>query len=218
MTQHASGQQGGASKGSWLDRAIDIVKPQPGAPPRPAAPPVHEAQWHKSVERKEIVPGLTVHDVGLSVFGETRSLRDRPGSNEPIGAARQKIAHAMINDAELSHQTGKSRNKVHDPVEPPDQALHNPEERTAYESSLHAAREAYLGGHDPTQGANHLRIPTTPDRSNWKFQGGTREGLTISTQSGPYQNSLPNRDVPSRTAWINRYFPGVDEKKHHRKR
>ena len=118
MTQHASGQQGGASKGSWLDRAIDIVRPQPGAPPRPAAPPVHEAQWHKSVERKEIVPGLTVHDVGLSVFGETRSLRDRPGSNEPIGAARQKIAHAMINDAELSHQTGKSRNKVHDPVEP----------------------------------------------------------------------------------------------------
>ena len=62
MTQHASGQQGGASKGSWLDRAIDIVRPQPVAPPRPAAPPVHEAQWHKSVERKEIVPGLTVHD------------------------------------------------------------------------------------------------------------------------------------------------------------
>jgi hypothetical protein len=100
MAQHASGQQSGSSKASWLDRAIDIVKPQPGAPPRPAAPSVHEGEWHKSVERKEVVPGLTVHDVGLSVFGETKSLHDRPGSDEPIDAARQKVAHTIINGAE----------------------------------------------------------------------------------------------------------------------
>jgi hypothetical protein len=85
--------------GSWLDRAIDKLKPQPGAPARPAAPRVHEGEWRKSVEQKHIVPDLTVHDVGLSLFGETRSLRDMSGSNESIGAARQRIAHAMINDA-----------------------------------------------------------------------------------------------------------------------
>lgn len=56
------------------------------------------------MEQKHVIPGLTVHGVGLSVFGETRSLRDRPGSNEPIDAARQKVAQAMINDAELSHR------------------------------------------------------------------------------------------------------------------
>jgi hypothetical protein len=203
---------------SWLGRALDAFTHQPGPPPKPSAPPVNHRAWEESVEQTHVVPDLTVRDVGLSVFGETRSLRDRPGSNEPIGVARQKIAHAMINDAELSRRTGKPRNKVHDPVGPSDKALRNPEERAAYESSMNAAREAYLSGHDPTQGANHLRIPVTPNRSNWKFQGGTPEGLTISTQSGPYQNSFPNRDVPSRTAWINTYFPGEDETKHHGKR
>jgi hypothetical protein len=107
-----------AHHASWLDPALGILKPQPGAPARSAAPRVHEGEWHKSVEQKHIVPDLTVHDVGLSVFGETRSLRDRPGSNEPISVARQKIAQAMINDAELSHRTGKPRNAVHPPVGP----------------------------------------------------------------------------------------------------
>jgi len=126
MAQHAPGTQDGASKPSWLDRAADILKPQPGPPPRPATPEGHEGEWHKSVERKEVVPGLTVRDVGLSVFGETRSLRERPGSTEPIGVARQKVAHAIINDAELSHRTGKPRNAVHAPVKPSEKALRNP--------------------------------------------------------------------------------------------
>ncbi|HXN51122.1 MAG TPA: hypothetical protein VN943_04235 [Candidatus Acidoferrum sp.] len=199
--------------GSWLDRAIDKLKPQPGGPARPAAPRVHEGEWHKSVEQKHIVPDLTVHDVGLSLFGETRSLRDMSGSNEPIGAARQRIAHAMINDAELSHQTGKRRNKVHDPVEPSDKALRSPEERVAYESSMNAAREAYLSGHDPTRGATNFRLHPTSDRSNWKFKGGTSVGLSISTQSGPYNNSFTAGDVPSRVAWIDTYLPDQNEKK-----
>lgn len=170
------------------------------------------------MEQKHIVPDLTVHDVGLSVFGETRSLRDRPGSNEPIRVARQKIAQAMINDAELSHRTGKPRNKVHDPVQPSKDVLRRPEERAAYESSLQAAREAYLSGHDPTNGATHLKVPVTPDRSNWKFPRGTAEGLAISTQSGPYNNSFPNRDVPSRIAWVNTYLPDENERKMRKKR
>ncbi len=103
MADHASWQQSGANKEPWLDRAVDILKPQPGAPPKPAAPPVDQSVWRGSVEQTHVVPGLTVRDVGLSVFGETRSLRDRPGANEPIDVARQKVAHAIINGAELAH-------------------------------------------------------------------------------------------------------------------
>jgi hypothetical protein len=124
---------------------------------------VDQKEWHQSVEQKHVIPGLTVHDVGLSVFGETRSFRDRPGSNEPIGAARQKVAHVIINGAELAKQTGKPRPTVHDPDEPSREALRNPEVRTAYESSMHAAREAYLSGHDPTNCATHLYLNTKPD-------------------------------------------------------
>jgi hypothetical protein len=213
MAQHGSGQQSGASKSSWLDRALDTLKPEPGAPPRPHAPSAHgNRAWDESVEQHHVLPGLTVHDVGLSVFGETRSLHDRPGSNEPIGSARQKIAHAMINDAELSRRTGKHRNTVHDPVEPSDRALRNPQERAAYESSLRAAREAYLNGYDPTNGAIYFNLNGTPTRANKVYQGGSAKGVPISTQSGPYHNSFPTKIVPSLT-WVGTYSPDEHDKK-----
>lgn len=205
-----------AHHASWLDRAADILKPQPGPPPKPATPSADQKEWHQSVEGKHVVPGLTVHDVGLSVYGETRSLRNRPGSNEPIGAAREKVAHAIINGRELAHQTGKKPPTIHDPVEPSDKVLRNPEERAAYDSSLRAAREAYLSGHDPTFGATNFRLHKSPDRSNWKFGAGTSEGIKISTQSGPYHNSFFG-DVKSHTAWVDTYLPGEDEKKPHKK-
>lgn len=213
MPDHASRRQSGASKESLLDRAVDRVKPQPEPPPHSHAPAVNQHAWAQSVEQTRVVPGLTVHDIGLSVFGETRSFRDRPGSNEPISAARQKVAHAIINGRELAHQTGNKPPTVHAPVEPSKEALHSPEVRAAYDSSMQAAREAYLSGHDPTRGATHLFLRTTPDRSNWKFKGGTAEGLTLSTQSGPYNNSYVKGDVPSHTAWINTYLPDKNDKK-----
>src|SRR5216684_2372517 len=194
MPDHASSRQSGAHKASWLDRAVDILKPQPGPPPKPPAPPVHEGEWHQSVEQKQVVPGLTVHDVGLSVFGETRSLHDRPGSNEPLGAARQKVAQVMINGAEEAHRRGQKPPTVHAPIEP--RNLH-PEERAAYDSSLSAAREAYLSGYDPTQGSTHFSIETNPSRANKIYKRGTREGVPISTQSGPYYNSYLGGDVKS---------------------
>ena len=196
-----------AHHSSWLDRAMDIFKGQPGAPPRPATPPVHEGEWHKSVERKEVVPGLTVHDVGLSIFGETKSLRDRPGANEPIGSARQKVAHMIINGAE---KWGPDRIKYASTapaIEPSPEEKRNPVAHAAYESSMKAAREAYLSGHDPTNGATHFNLRPTPDRSKWK------ERYPISTQSGPYDNSFPNKDAPRHTTWVNTYLPDEKEKK-----
>jgi hypothetical protein len=211
MAQHASGRHSGVSKESWLDRAIDIFKPQPEPPSRPAAPGVNEGEWHKSVEQKHIVPDLTVHDVGLSVFGETRSLHDRLGSNEPIDVARQKVAHVIINGAEEAHRRRQKPPTVHPPIEPRD--LRNPEERAAYESSMGAAREAYLSGHDPTQGATHFSIETTPSRANKIYKRGTQEGAPISTQSGPYYNSYLGRDVKSHTAWLNTYRAEHEKKR-----
>lgn len=162
------------------------------------------------MEETHVVPGLTVHDVGLSVFGETRSLSDRPGSNEPITAARQKIAHMIMNGA---GKWGPDRTKYAStalPIEPSEEEKRNPATRAAYESSMKAAREAYLSGHDPSNGATHFNIRGTPDRSEWKGR------FPISTQSGPYDNSFPNKDFPSRVAWINTYFPDEKEKTAHR--
>jgi len=103
-------------------------------------------------------------------------------------------------------------------VEPSGKALRNPEEHAAYESSLRAAREAYLSGHDPTSGATHFNMRPRPDRSNWKFPNGTPEGLTLSTQSGPYDNSFPNRNAPAHATWLSTYFPDENDKKIRRKR
>jgi hypothetical protein len=193
------------------DRAIDTFKRQPGPPPKPTAPRVNQRAWQQSVEQKHVVPGLTVRDVGLSVFGETRSLSDRPGSNEPIIVARQKVAHVIINGAEEAHRRGQKPPAVHSPIEPRD--LRNPEEHAAYESSLHAAREAYLSGHDPTQGATHFSIEVTPSRANKIYPRGTAKGVAISTQSGPYYNSYLERDVKSHTAWLNTYHSEYEKKK-----
>jgi len=207
MPGNASGQQRGESRVSRIERAIDIFKRQPEPPPKPNAPSADRQEWHESVEQKHVVPGPTVHDVGLSVFGETRSLHNRLGSNESIDTARQKIAHAIINGRELAHQTGKKPPSVHDPVEPSPESLRNSNDRAAYESSLRAAREAYLSGHDPTNGATHLNSRSTPDRSNWNGQH------PISTHSGPYDNSFRKGDQKSRTVWLNTYLPDVQEKR-----
>jgi hypothetical protein len=56
-------------------------------------------------------------------------------------------------------------------------------------------------------------MPTTATRANHTFHGGTREGVPISTQSGPYYNSSPNKQVRSNTAWVNTYFPEETKKK-----
>ncbi|SRR6266702_4250292 len=73
-------------------------------------------------------------------------------------------------------------------------------------------REAFLGGRDLTNGATHFNMRPRPDRSNWKFPNGTTEGLALSTQSGPYDNSFPNRNAPAH--YLVKYvFPGRERQK-----
>ena len=192
---------------SWWDELINgLTQKQLPPPPAPQPPPVNQSAWEKSVEQAHVTNDMTVHDVGLSVFGETQSLSNAPQSNEPIDSAREKVAHMIINGARLR---GSNRPSTHPPLEPSPEALRNPAVRAAYQSSIRAAREAYLSGTDPTQGAIYMNMPTTPDRSNLKLQGGLPQGAPIRTQSGPYYNSFPNRKVPSHTAWANTY--GVEK-------
>jgi hypothetical protein len=194
---------GSNSGESFFDRVLDRFKPQP-PPPEPQPPPVNQGAWDQSVEEYKL-KNLTVHDVGLIVFNESRSFSERPDSNESIDSAREKMAHVVINGDE---KYGSDRQKVAGtalPVEPSQQALKDPNTRAAYDSSMRAAREAFLSGSDPTGGATHLNQRVNSDRGNLKYPKGDPNGLPISTQSGPYNNSYTKGKVPSNEAWLNTY-------------
>lgn len=189
---------------SWLNRALDRIKPQPPAPERPAPPPVDQTQWEKSVEAHK-VNELTVHDIGLIVFNEMQPFTDHDNANDTIAGTREKIAHTLIN---ADDQFGTKRNRLApsaSPIEPSSEALKDTRTRAAYESSLTAARNAYLSPDDPMHGATNFWFRTTPDRSNLKFKHGAPEGLPLKTQSGPFNNSYLKGDVPSRHVWVNTY-------------
>jgi hypothetical protein len=191
---------------SWLDRVLDRIKPQPSAPESPAPPAVDQTQWERSVDSHE-VNTLTIHDVGLIVFNEMQAYGNSDSANESLALAREKIAHALIN---ADNQFGLKRGQLApsaSPIEPSGKALQDPRTKAAYESSLTAARSAYLSLNDPTHGATNFWFRTTSDRSNMKFQHGTPEGLPLKTQSGPFANSYLKGDVPSRQVWVNTYGP-----------
>lgn len=78
---------------------------------------------------------------------------------------------------------------------------------------MNAAREAYLSGHDPTNGAIYLYLAKTPSRVNQIYSHKNKVGAAMSTQSGPYTNSFPQGDTKSRTVWLNTYFPDEHDKR-----
>lgn len=189
---------------SWQERALDRIKPQPAQPHAPTPPPVDKAQWEHSVESHR-VNKLTVRDIGLIVFNEMQSYKDTDSANESVGSARQKIAHTIINaDTEFGAMRSKLAPTA-SPIEPSAKELRDPRTRAAYQSSLTAAREAYLSLHDPTHGATNFDFRTTPDRGNLKFQHGTPEGLPLKTQSGPFENSYLKHDVPSKKVYVDTF-------------
>ncbi len=186
---------------SWSDRALDRVKLQPPAPPRPTPPAVDQTDWEKSVGAHKINT-LTVHDVGLIVLNETQSFTNSDKANDTIGAAREKLAHAVMNGDE---QHGSLRPSTANPIEPSAKALKDPRTKAAYESSLKAAREAYLGPTDPTSGATHMKFPPNADRTSQKFNRNSTETIPLKTQSGPFNNSFLKGDVRSGHVYVNAY-------------
>lgn len=129
----------------WDDLIAGLSQKQVLPPPAPQPPPVNQVGWEKSVEQAKISDSLgSVHDLGLIIFNETQSYSDRPDSNEPLDVAREKLGHAVMN---ADQKWGAAR--MHNastalPIEPSQKALGNPAVRTAYNSSMRAAREAYL--------------------------------------------------------------------------
>jgi len=197
----------GSESTSWWDRLIDgLSGKRVPPPPSPRPPEVDETAWAKSVQQARISDQLNVHDLGPIVFNESQSYSDHPGANELIDMARQKMAHTVINADQKWGADRMTWAKTARPIEPSENALRNPTVRAVYDSSMKAAREAYLSGTDPTNGAVFAIQMTDPGRSNYKFEGGRPQGVPISTQSGPYNNSFPNKRVPSRTAWLNTYW------------
>jgi hypothetical protein len=190
-----------ARRESWLDRVIDRIKPQPSLPDPPAPPPVDQTQWERSADAHKL-DTLTVHDVGLIVFNETQSFTDRDNANETIGAAREKVAHVIMNGDE---KLGRNRPISARPIEPSAKALKDPRTRASYDSSLKTAREAYLSPTDPTHGATHFKFVSNGSRSEQRFG---QTALPIRTQSGPFNNSYTGRDVHSKRVYVNTYAPG----------
>jgi hypothetical protein len=106
---------------------------------------------------------LTVHDVGLVVFNETHSYSDRPESNEPVTSARQKLAHVVMNGDQKYGPDRQKHASTALPIEPSNEVLDNKSSHAAYDSSMKAAREAYLDGNDPTDGALYsIQRPARP--------------------------------------------------------
>ena len=191
---------------SWLGRVADRIKPQPPAPAAPAPPPMDQMQWEKSVDAHK-VNKLTVHDIGLIVFNESQSVTDSDDANDTIASVREKMAHVVINgDSEF----GRGRPATAHPIEPTAKALKDSRTRQAYDSSLAAAREAYLSPIDPTHGAIYLNMRPNADRSDFKPGGPHAPGYKIKTQSGPFNNSFPTpgkKGLPSRGVYVNTYGP-----------
>jgi hypothetical protein len=194
--------QNGTDDTSWWDDLIaGLTQKQVPPPPAPQPPPANQDALERSVDQSRNRT-LTNHDVGLIVFQETKSFTNTPDSNRPIDVAREELAHAVING---DRRLGYARPITAGTIEPSDEELRNPAVRAAYESSMRAARRAYLSPTDPTNGAGHIFFPTTQTRENFSPPPHNPPGYRIKTQSGPYDNSFQKGDVPSRTVWVNTY-------------
>src|SRR6266699_2920743 len=187
---------------SWWDELIGgSSRNQVPPPPAPQAPGVNQDALEQSVDQSRNRT-LTNHDVGLIVFQETKSFSNRPDSSHPIDIARENLAHAVING---DLKQGYARPRTAGAIEPSDEELRNPAVRAAYESSMRAARRAYLSPTDPTNGGIHMYVPTTPTQENFLPKPYNPPGYGIKTRAGPYNNSFVNRDVPSHNVYLNTY-------------
>lgn len=196
---------------SWWDELINGLtqkQPQVPPPPTPQPPPVDQSAWEKSVEQAKVSDSLgPVHDLGLIIFNETKSFTDRPDSNMPLDAARQNMAHAIMNADKLYGFNRQTLASTALPIEPSVNALNDPTTRAAYQASMKAAREAFLDWQDPTNGAVHLNSRGDPGTYNWKTKKMTGPGKPIKTHLGPYNNSFTKGDTPYSTVWLNTYEP-----------
>lgn len=148
--------------------------------PRPV-PPVRRGE--KAILSDEEYAGI--------IFNETRSF-----SGPSVQAAREQIAHALINADETwgpeRSRYAKTASATARPAKAEEGALQSARGAVA------AARAQRAKGVDSTRGAVFFRFPTTPTREPFN-------GRSIKTQH-QVDNSFTLGDVPSTTAYVNTYW------------
>jgi len=135
---------------------------------------------------------LSAKEIANIVFNELRSL-----SGKGIDQAYINMIYAIINGDEREATTGRKR-----PRSASTEACVPPVEQKVWDEIfllvLQALSNYYEEGIDPTGGALHF--------NNRKDSGtGPFQGHEIETQSGPFHNSCPTKELPAEGIYSNTY-------------
>lgn len=133
---------------------------------------------------------LSVTQVTNIVVNETQSLH---GSDVTLSDAHQSVAHAIING-----DNAKGDNR---PITAPDKVSAATQQTQSYKDTkadVQCACQDAAKGVDPTNGAQNFNL--RPNDSTKPFQG-----ADIQTQSGPFRNSFPSKDLPKTGIYVNTY-------------
>jgi len=128
---------------------------------------------------------LTAEQIGNIVFNETRSL-----SGAGIEEARNALAHAIRNGEDSPGPTG-----IPPRTAPPKVGAIPPSEATTYQNIQDTVAQADMdraNGVDPSQGATHFNMTVGAPQTS-PFYGAHIRSY------GPFNNSAPNPQVPSKT-------------------
>jgi len=133
---------------------------------------------------------LSVTQVTNIVVNETQSLH---GSDVKLSDAHQSVAHAIING---DNAKGANRpSTASDKVSPANQQTQAYKDTKA---DVQCACQEAAKGVDPTNGSQNFNL--RPNDSTTPFQG-----ADIQTQSGPFTNSFPSKDLPATGIYVNTY-------------
>lgn len=171
---------------AWLLAGLGDWFEEPPPPLMPPAPAVDQRAWTESLNAYHPAGGdETVARIGGIINAETQGMKDRKDENEPLLAAREKIAQVRINGIKKFGSKVQQRRKM-TPAK-----MSGPD----FPASVDAARLAAIDdvlGIDPTHAATHYNMRTDSQSA----RGGPLKGkYPPSTKSGPYQS-------PTRYDWV----------------
>lgn len=159
---------------------LDGYKYSPSQPRVPAGNP-EGGQWT-----------IGTAQMAAIIFNETRSLSSTAAAD--INHARMKIAHMVNNGERRARHTGSKRPRTANDFIAG--RIPSVEARTYADilKSVEKAKHNAENGIDPTGGAIYMYLADNPTY--------VRYGTFLFSE-GPFRNSFPNTDVPSRIVYIN---------------
>jgi RHS repeat-associated protein len=133
---------------------------------------------------------LSVTQITNIVVNETQSLH---GPDVMLSDAYQSVAHAIIN--------GDNAKGANRPITASDKVNAATQQTQSYKDTkadVQCACQDAAKGVDPTNGSQNFNL--RPNDSTKPFQG-----ADIQTQSGPFTNSYPTKDLPKTGIYVNTY-------------